>query len=106
MSSPSTHLCPEDLLTHLEWARSLARKLVLDASSADDVVQESFVSALRTPPQSLGRCGPGSLESWATRCASEHGERDGGPDGSSRPRARRPCPRWPSSPNSQKPSNC
>ncbi|MEM9380825.1 MAG: sigma-70 family RNA polymerase sigma factor [Planctomycetota bacterium] len=40
----------EDLLQHLSWARSLARRLVADDSTADDVVQESMAAALRTPP--------------------------------------------------------
>ena len=50
MSHRPASLRPEDLLEHLDWARALARKLVLDTSTADDVVQDSFASALRTPP--------------------------------------------------------
>lgn len=38
-----------DLLTHADWLRDLARKLVGDAD-ADDAVQDTFVAALRSPP--------------------------------------------------------
>lgn len=42
---------PEELLAHAEWARALARRLVGDASTADDVVQDTWVAALRRPPR-------------------------------------------------------
>ncbi len=53
---------PEELLAHAHWMRSLAQSLVHDASSADDVVQESMAAALRRPP--LG--GP-TLRAWLAR---------------------------------------
>jgi RNA polymerase sigma-70 factor (ECF subfamily) len=37
------------LLAHADWLRALARQLV-GSASADDVVQETFVAALRSPP--------------------------------------------------------
>lgn len=40
----------EALLQHKEWLRRLARSLVFDASQADDVVQQVFLSALKYRP--------------------------------------------------------
>lgn len=40
----------EALLLHKEWLRRLARSLVFDASQADDVVQQVFLSALKYRP--------------------------------------------------------
>ena len=40
----------EDLLDHHDWLRQLARSLVHDPSSVDDVVQETWLAALRRPP--------------------------------------------------------
>ena len=37
------------LLAHADWLRALARQLV-GSASADDVVQETYVAALRSPP--------------------------------------------------------
>jgi len=51
MTSQSHSPSPEDLLAHAEWARALARRLVGDASTADDVVQDTWVAALRRPPR-------------------------------------------------------
>jgi RNA polymerase sigma-70 factor (ECF subfamily) len=48
---PETHrLRPEELLTHLEWLRRLARVLVKPGEDADDLAQESMRVALTTPP--------------------------------------------------------
>jgi len=41
----------EDLLRHGAWIRALARGLVGDAATADDLVQETYVAALRHPPE-------------------------------------------------------
>lgn len=41
---------PEDLLSHMSWARALARQLVRDDATADDVVQDSMAAALQSPP--------------------------------------------------------
>lgn len=38
------------LLAHAEWLRALARRLV-GSSDVDDVVQETFVAAMRMPPE-------------------------------------------------------
>ncbi len=40
----------DQLLEQLDWARSLARRLVADPNVADDLVQESYVRALQHPP--------------------------------------------------------
>ena len=40
----------DQLLQHSGWARSLARQLVADAATADDVVQETWIAALREQP--------------------------------------------------------
>lgn len=47
----TTH-SPESLFAHLDWARSLAGRLVGDAAAADDLVQEACVLALERPPAS------------------------------------------------------
>ena len=40
----------EDLLAHGRWMRRLARGLVRDDASADDVVQDAYAAALERPP--------------------------------------------------------
>src|SRR6478735_4000439 len=40
---------PSELLEHASWLRKLARTLVSDG--ADDLVQDTWVAALRTPPE-------------------------------------------------------
>ena len=42
----------ESLLTHREWVWGLARSLVLDEARADDLEQETWLAALRSPPRS------------------------------------------------------
>ena len=41
----------EELLAHGRWLRSLARSLVRDAPTADDLVQDTYLAALRHPPK-------------------------------------------------------
>ena len=41
----------EELLEHASWVRALALRLVRDPGVADDVVQETWLAALRTPPE-------------------------------------------------------
>ena len=52
----------EDLLEHASWARALARRLVVDHATADDLVQETWLAALRSPPRH-GR----NLRGWIGR---------------------------------------
>ncbi len=40
----------ERLLDHSDWLRALARKLVGDAATADDLVQETWLAAMKSPP--------------------------------------------------------
>ncbi|MHC4930977.1 MAG: sigma-70 family RNA polymerase sigma factor, partial [Planctomycetota bacterium] len=44
----------ESLLQHRPFVRRLARSLVRDESRADDLVQETWMAALRNPPRSRG----------------------------------------------------
>jgi RNA polymerase sigma-70 factor (ECF subfamily) len=48
----TTHEDPgaERLLQHATWIRGLARSLIADAATADDLVQETWVAALMHPP--------------------------------------------------------
>ncbi|MEW6745141.1 MAG: sigma factor [Planctomycetota bacterium] len=55
---PSTHPI-EAMLAHERWVRALARSLVLDDALTDDVVQQAWLAALRSPP----RAGRG-LRGW------------------------------------------
>ncbi|MEW6073256.1 MAG: sigma factor [Planctomycetota bacterium] len=41
---------PEDLLAHAAPLRRLARRLVADEARADDLVQDTWLAALRRPP--------------------------------------------------------
>src|SRR5262245_51215691 len=45
----------EELLGHAGWLRRLAESLVRDGASADDLVQETWMAALRHPPRSHPR---------------------------------------------------
>ncbi len=40
----------DDLLQHASWLRTLARRLVADAHTADDLVQSTWLAALKNPP--------------------------------------------------------
>ena len=40
----------EELMTHSAWLRRLAKTLVRDAAAADDLVQETWLAALKNPP--------------------------------------------------------
>lgn len=49
MSGPGVPI--ERLLEHREWVRGLARSLVFGSADADDLVQDAWVAALRSPPR-------------------------------------------------------
>jgi RNA polymerase sigma-70 factor (ECF subfamily) len=49
----------EALLRHREFVRRLARRLVRDDARAEDVVQETYVAALKNPPRHAG-----ALRAW------------------------------------------
>ena len=44
-------LSADELLEHREFVRALARRLVFDEDQAEDVVQETWLAALRSPPR-------------------------------------------------------
>ena len=48
------HLPPEALLEHASWLRRLATGLVRGDADADDLVQETWLAALRSPPRDDG----------------------------------------------------
>jgi RNA polymerase sigma-70 factor (ECF subfamily) len=51
MSAPTSHADVSELLQHSAWIRHLARVLVRDEALADDLVQETWLAALRSPPR-------------------------------------------------------
>ncbi|MHC5064528.1 MAG: sigma-70 family RNA polymerase sigma factor [Planctomycetota bacterium] len=51
MSYSAQNPTADALLAHADWAHALARQLVQDVATADDVVQEAWLAALRTPPE-------------------------------------------------------
>ena len=60
--NPSPKPQIEDLLVHATWVRELARRLAANTGEADDLAQDTWVAALRTPPT----CGE-NLRGWLTR---------------------------------------
>ncbi len=50
---------PDDLLAHADFLRNLVRSLVADHSNVDDIVQQTWLTALTHPPQDRSR-----LRSW------------------------------------------
>ncbi len=74
-------LTSEELLKHLKWAQALARRLVADESAAEDVVQDSMVAALESPPKFLGAGDGGGLRPWLgavmRNVARQRGRADG-----------------------------
>ncbi|MBN2492289.1 MAG: sigma-70 family RNA polymerase sigma factor [Planctomycetes bacterium] len=51
-----------ELLAHDAWIRALARRLVHDEPTAEDVAQDTWVAALEHPPSR-----PGSVRAWLAR---------------------------------------
>jgi hypothetical protein len=51
LATRSTSASIEELLAHARWLTRLARQLVLDRDLADDVAQDAWISATRSPPQ-------------------------------------------------------
>lgn len=54
----------DELLTHAVWVRRLALGIVSDAATADDVLQETLVTAIERPPRAGVPLGP-----WLARVA-------------------------------------
>jgi RNA polymerase sigma-70 factor (ECF subfamily) len=51
MSDAARPIPVETLLAERAWVRALARRLVLDDATADDVVQQTWLAALENPPR-------------------------------------------------------
>lgn len=62
--SDSSHLDPQLLLRHEPFVRSVARALLRDEAGADDVVQQTWLTALRRAPDRAD-----SLRAWLGRVA-------------------------------------
>ncbi len=62
MSTESFPIRAESLLQHREFVRALARSLVRDEHAAQDVVQETWLEALRSPPRNAA-----ALPGWLAR---------------------------------------
>src|SRR5688572_12960997 len=63
MASRTSRPTTEALLAHADWVRSLARSLVHDPDTAEEVAQQTLVAAWMRPPQEHG-----SLQGWLARC--------------------------------------
>ncbi len=50
-SPDSPTLTADDMVAHGAWLRALARSLLTDRAAADDMVHETWVAALRSPPE-------------------------------------------------------
>jgi len=62
MDSTPSPLDPELLLAHAGFVRSVARSLLRDGSAVDDVVQQTWLTALERPPRDAG-----ALRRWLAR---------------------------------------
>lgn len=62
---------PRTLLAHAGWLRGLAVQLVGDAHRAEDLVQDTWLSALRRPPR-LTDAGEAGLRGWLARVLRRH----------------------------------
>ncbi len=65
MTDPIQPLSPSLLMQHAPGLRALVRRLVLDDSRVDDVLQETWLVALESPPRSQA-----ALGSWLRTVAS------------------------------------
>lgn len=79
MEPMDTALRLEALLEHADWVRRLARSLVADPARAEDVAQETWLAALRSPPAETGhlRAWLGAVVRNAARRSGRSEERRG-----------------------------
>lgn len=61
------HSDAESLLAHADFLRALVSRLVVDQSTADDILQATWLSALKHPPRAGG-----SVRAWLYRVAQNH----------------------------------
>ncbi|MFT5155006.1 MAG: RNA polymerase sigma-70 factor (ECF subfamily), partial [Planctomycetota bacterium] len=59
-SNTTPHI--EDLLKHADWVRGLARRLVNDDAQAEDLVQDTWLTAIERPPAHAG-----NIRAWLGR---------------------------------------
>ncbi|HTF89243.1 MAG TPA: RNA polymerase sigma factor, partial [Planctomycetota bacterium] len=64
MALPNPSPSLKSLLAHSEWLAGLAKRLAVDGAAADDLVQDTWVAALRNPPRQEH-----SLRAWLARVA-------------------------------------
>jgi RNA polymerase sigma-70 factor (ECF subfamily) len=64
MSDAVRQTTVETLLAERRWLESLARSLVRDGSTADDVVQETWIAAVTNPPRETA-----AMRGWLSRVA-------------------------------------
>ncbi|MHC4814222.1 MAG: sigma-70 family RNA polymerase sigma factor [Planctomycetota bacterium] len=79
----TTQINPEALLSHLDFVRGVARSLLFDEHEVDDVVQQTWLQAVRRPPRK-----PGALRSWlgtVARNLARNARRDQGRRGGRQP---------------------
>jgi len=58
MGVPARGFEPETLLQHAAFLRGIARGLLVDVDSAEDIVQDTYLTAMRHPPRG------GNLRAW------------------------------------------
>ncbi len=81
---PSSEPNPESLIAEQDWVRPLVRRLVRDEASAQDVLQSTWLRALRHPPRA--EQGSHSWSGWFARVARNLALRDGEREGARRER--------------------
>lgn len=78
MESSREHPDPEELLAQSDWVVGLARRLVRDRQSAEDLAQETWVAALERGPRAEGGRG---LRAWLARVLRTRAARLGRDEG-------------------------
>lgn len=73
--NPSSEPRPEDLIGDQDWIRPLVQQLVRDEARAQDVLQSTWLRALRQPPRA--EAGSPSRRNWLARVARNLALRDG-----------------------------
>jgi len=75
MENPPIEVRIEDLLQHAGFVRKLALSLVRDANAAEDLVQDTWLAALKRPPRDAGNL-RGWLARVVTNVARQRGRRE------------------------------